>query len=302
LGQPESGTSKTGTVIAISGFMSHNSDKTQEWGDFTQYFMEQRQHSNVYALNWEAKSVSDIWNEKGSNIAKSVFGGGAAVLAAKAAGAGAAMTGIVAATQVYSGYQESKDVFLNAKAHAKLSGKLLACAIACSYPFETQAISLVGFSLGGQVIKSTLKTLHQFGMLSKGQYCVIQNVTIMGGAINFSGLGKEQKWRKILGETVAAHIRNVYSQKDYVLYGYSATHDGKQTAGRNHLNFEDEMNKMQYEKLTAVYTQEILNFKNRNITLIADARNKKEVVPMSSGHLEYRGPIMNKIQNLLEMY
>ena len=87
-------------------------------------FVEQRQHSNVYALNWEAKSVADIWQEKGSNIAKSVIGGGAAVLAAKAAGAGAAMTGLVAATQVYSGYQESKDVFLNAKAHAKLSGKL----------------------------------------------------------------------------------------------------------------------------------------------------------------------------------
>jgi len=25
----------------------------------------------------------------------------------------------------------------------------------------------------------------------------------MGGAINFSGIGKEQKWRKIFGNTIA---------------------------------------------------------------------------------------------------
>jgi len=99
----------------------------------------------------------------------------------------------------------------------------------------------------------------------------------MGGAINFTGLGKEQKWRKIFGETVAAHIKNIYSQKDYVLYCYSMTHDGKDTAGRHHLNFEDEMNKMYYDKLTAVYSHEILDFKNRNVTLIVDACNKKEI-------------------------
>ena len=113
------------------------------------------------------------------------------MLAAKAAGAGTAVAGVVTAAQVYQGYQDSKDVFLSAKSHSKLAGKMLACAIACSYPFETQTVSLVGFSLGTQVTKSCLKTLHQFGMLSRGQYSAIQNVTLMGGAINFSGLGKE---------------------------------------------------------------------------------------------------------------
>lgn len=105
-----------------------------------------------------------------------------------------------------------------------------------------------------------------------------------------------------MGETIAANIRNIYSQKDYVLYGYSATHDGKATAGRNHLNFEDEMTRMQYEKLTAVYQPELLNFKNRNISLMGEAKNKKQLEAMESGHLEYRGPIMNKIQLLIEMY
>lgn len=275
--------------------MSHDSNKINEWGDFCNYFKDQRINANVYALNWEAKNVKDIWSEKGQNIAKGIFGGGVGMIAAKAAGAGTAVAGVVTAANVYQGYQDSKDVFLNAKANSKLGGKMLACAMACQYPFETQTISLVGFSLGTQVTKSCLKTLHQFGMLSKGQHSYIQNVTLMGGAINFSGLGKEQKWRKIMGETIAANIRNIYSQKDYVLYGYSATHDGKQTAGRNHLNFEDEMTRMQYEKLTAVYQPELLNFKNRNMTLIGEAKNKKQIECMESGHLEYRGPIMNKI-------
>ena len=34
LGSPKSGTSENGTVIAISGFMSHDNDKMEEWGGF----------------------------------------------------------------------------------------------------------------------------------------------------------------------------------------------------------------------------------------------------------------------------
>jgi len=62
------------------------------------------------------------------------------------------------------------------------------------------------------------------------------------------------------------------------------------------------MNKMYYDKLTAVYSHEILDFKNRNVTLIVDACNKKEIVEIQSGHLEYKGPIMIKIQNMIAMY
>jgi len=60
----------------------------------------------------------------------------------------------------------------------------------------------------------------------------------MGGAINFSGVGKELKWRTILGSTITGKIRNIYSTKDYVLLGYSYSHGGKHSAGRNKLAFE----------------------------------------------------------------
>ena len=45
-----------------------------------------------------------------------------------------------------------------------MTGKLLAVALALGFPFTTQTISLIGFSLGSQVIKSTLKTLHKIGV------------------------------------------------------------------------------------------------------------------------------------------
>lgn len=40
------------------------------------------------------------------------------------------------------------DQFKEGKRNAKVAGKLLACILAMRYPFMTQSISLVGFSLG----------------------------------------------------------------------------------------------------------------------------------------------------------
>lgn len=53
-----------------------------------------------------------------------------------------------------------KKVFSKCRLEAKLSGKLLACALALGQPFQSQTISLIGFSLGCQVVKTCLKTLH----------------------------------------------------------------------------------------------------------------------------------------------
>ena len=50
-------------------------------------------------------------------------------------------------------------LFKKSKKNAQTAGKLLACALALREPFRSQSVSLVGFSLGCQVIKSCLKTL-----------------------------------------------------------------------------------------------------------------------------------------------
>jgi len=180
-----------------------------------------------------------------------------------------------------------------------MSGKLLACALALSYPFETQSVSLVGFSLGTQVIKSCLKTLHQLGALSNGQFAMIENVTLLGGAINFDGVGKEQKWRKIFGESVAGSIANIFSNKDYILYLYSYLHAGKQAAGRSQLPFEEEMILLLHQQEVALYPCETIKFRNRDITLMAEASDGAQLNVYATGHMNYHG-LTIKIFELLQ--
>lgn len=55
--EPPSGrTSRTSTVISISGFTSKDTDKQVEWGNLTRYFADEMVNSNIYTLNWEAKN------------------------------------------------------------------------------------------------------------------------------------------------------------------------------------------------------------------------------------------------------
>lgn len=71
-------------------------------------------------------------------------------------------------------------LFNLAKKNAKLTGKMIAISLALGYPFMDQTVSLLGFSLGTQVIKSIIRELDKLGV--KG---IIQNVTLMGGASNY---------------------------------------------------------------------------------------------------------------------
>ena len=45
-------------------------------------------------------------------------------------------------------FQNISDMFNTAKHHAKITGKMVAISLALGYPFSTQSISLIGFSLG----------------------------------------------------------------------------------------------------------------------------------------------------------
>lgn len=71
------------------------------------------------------------------------------------------------------------DVFKYAKTNAKMTGKLLAYTLAIGYPFPTQSVSLVGFSLGNQVIKTCLKELSKLQATH-----IIHNITFLGAAID----------------------------------------------------------------------------------------------------------------------
>ena len=126
------------------------------------------------------------------------------------------------------------EVFMNqfkeGKKNAKLAGQLLAYTLVIRMPFLTQSVSLIGFSLGTQVIKSCLKTLHQLGAND-----LIHNVTLMGGAIDRLDRAKSKElWATILSSVISGEVKNVFTKKDYILLMYSIC-ETDQSAGRNKL-------------------------------------------------------------------
>jgi len=100
--------------------------------------------------------------------------------------------------------------FLDAIKQAKLTGRLLAICLALGYPFSTQTISMMGFSLGTQVIKSCLSMLDKLGA-----YDIINNVTLLAGASHYDK--NHLKWEKIFNNVVGGEIKNCFSNGDSVL-------------------------------------------------------------------------------------
>ena len=80
-------------------------------------------------------------------------------------------------------------------------------------------MSLVGFSLGCQVIKSALKTLHDLKATN-----VVQNVTFLGAAVDLMTNPErpqtEERWVEVLDYTISGSFTNVYTEKDRVLHLY----------------------------------------------------------------------------------
>ena len=66
---------------------------------------------------------------------------------------------------------------------AKKSGEILAYAIASQIPFGAQSISLVGFSLGSQVLYSCLYKLRELSEENEYIKDIIYNVNFMAGCV-----------------------------------------------------------------------------------------------------------------------
>ena len=120
------------------------------------------------------------------------------------------------------------NVFKDSKANAKLAGMLLGFALALREPFRSQSVSLVGFSLGCQVIKSCLKTLRFLGAFD-----VVQNVTFLGAAIDRPDRHKNvNKIMAVFSQVISGRIKNVYTKKDWVLAALYSGCEMDQAMGR----------------------------------------------------------------------
>ena len=218
-------------MIAISGWLSQDTDKRHEWEHLKEYC--KGSGAALFAYRWEArkaKNLAEGVSDKAVNFAKSAASNAMMAQARKGTknmrqavsvskgianalriGPVDIVVGALGLTEVFM------DQFKKGKNNAKVAGAILGYILAVRYPFLTQSVSLVGFSLGTQVIKSCLKTLHRLGAHS-----VIHNITFMAGAIDKMDRDKTKElWAEIFSTTVPGQIKNVYTKKDMILMMYS---------------------------------------------------------------------------------
>ena len=95
----------------------------------------------------------------------------------------------------------------------KITGKILAHFLSeHSDTFQGQSVSLVGYSLGCQVLKSTLNRLNKLNVRN-----LVHNVYFLAGAVNFE---KTQNQLSTFGDTVQGRLVNVYCKNDSALKAY----------------------------------------------------------------------------------
>jgi Protein of unknown function (DUF726) len=71
--------------------------------------------------------------------------------------------------------------FLIAMDNAKRSGQLIGIALALGIIFPNQTVSLAGFSLGSEVVKSCLETLYE----CKATH-IVHQIAFLAGATHFN--------------------------------------------------------------------------------------------------------------------
>ena len=196
-------------TIAVSGFLSESTNEDKEWLHMKNHIAPSK--TGIFVYKWESKKLKDLAIALGKLTAKL----GVEVAITLASGG---QLSLLKCLLMGSNVTEFVELFRGAKANAKRSGRLLACALAIRFPFFTQTISLVGFSLGCQVLKTCIKTLHKLGATD-----VLQNVTFMGGAVDKLDKQKNRDlWADILSSQVPGVVKNVYTRKDAILLLYSA--------------------------------------------------------------------------------
>jgi Protein of unknown function (DUF726) len=106
--------------------------------------------------------------------------------------------------------------FEEARENSKKAGKLLAHFVTSNYFSKGHTVTLIGFSLGTQLIRSTLNRLHKLG---RGD--IVHNVYLTAGATIIK-LKKENKLFHSLAQVVNGRIVNVHTENDTTLAFFQA--------------------------------------------------------------------------------
>ncbi|EAS02844.2 hypothetical protein TTHERM_00353300 (macronuclear) [Tetrahymena thermophila SB210] len=178
-------------IIAISGFTSQDEDKQIKWKELDDLYPD----SEIYALEYESLTVQYVFDSVKSNAFSSLIIPGGKILK---------LFQFVASSVL-------DNPFSKAFSQAELSGQYLAHFLHKGNLFPNCSISLIGFSLGTQVIASCLHEYKKLITFSQ-QPSMIASVVFMGGVVDINYIK-----RTYLTEVVSHRVFNCYSKKDSVL-------------------------------------------------------------------------------------
>ena len=185
--------------IVVPGFISQNHNNHVQWEnliiDFDIYV-------DFYFYVWDSKTVMKVIND----IMK-FLGGLSLTLFTR---------NFLKVFGAYRTYQHKNNLFTKTMRISKYFGQLLAYILASKSIFEKRSITLVGYSLGGHILKHCLKELVSISSYMPEVKDLIQNVVFIGGATSF--FGEKEIWRNMY-KFVSSRIINCYSPNDEVLQG-----------------------------------------------------------------------------------
>lgn len=180
-------------------------------------------------------------------------------------------------TGIYDFYRDNP--FTQAYHHAVLGGQMLALMMARSNLFNSNPLSVVGFSLGSVLTYSACCTLYDLECRDK-----IGDVLLIGSTVDLMSLG--QNIHKLIGSkgVIQGKLTVCYTIHDNVLaYLFRSARLGESPIGLKRINHEylltclrendPELSKLSYEDL-----ESYLYMKFENI----------DVSKTVSGHLDYR--------------
>eukprot|EP00347_Sterkiella_histriomuscorum_P011339 403372831 len=293
--EPNKGYSKH-VKLAFSGFLSQLDDFGDQWKDLIKYLGE---HSTrAFCVQWQSITSKELVIAIMKALGKASFDLLIEILnPVKGAFLVKLLTNMNRIKSFIPVAQEINALFNKAKKNAKLTGKMLAISLALGFPFKTQTISLIGFSLGTQVIKSCLRMLDKLGATD-----IVQNVTLMGGASNYKK-SKQDQWVRIFDDQVAGHIKNLHTTKDVVLLFYQVSQmrlpigririfeNIEQNVSNKLMDSNSENEEKQY--YPAIADGHIIRFKNYDISKLIS--NIKVVTTL--GHMYYREKMLDLLMH-----
>lgn len=133
----------------------------------------------------------------------------------------------------------TNNLFIKTKKNSKFYGKFLAYIISSQKIFKNKCISLIGFSLGCNVVKYCIKEMNKIYLFTQDSSLldIIHNIIFLAGATTFKNI---ENWSKIF-YLAKGKIINCFSTHDKILkYLYNSSTE-KTAIGLNTLDLHNKL-------------------------------------------------------------